>query len=122
MIERESVDMTTGSNTTGGLLDDLLETDVENRGELSHLKHVSNATEMSRTKDLQGNRLLPLNFRLTNQPVRYKGLQLLLEGIQAKTSKTVTLGKLMSALVDNREMILNDDDIVSALVESIRDM
>jgi len=109
------------SNEPKGILDDLFD-ESSQQSPISHLAHIHSQSEINRSKDASGHRLSPYNFRLTNQPVRAARLTQLLNGFQSRTAKQVTLGKLMSAIVDNKETIFANDELVEKLIESMRDM
>lgn len=109
------------NDETKGILDDLFD-ESSQQPRISHLTHIHSQGEINRSKDASGHRLSPYNFRLTNQPVRAARLKQLLNGFQTRTAKQVTLGKLMSAIVDNKETIFANDELVEKLIESMRDM
>lgn len=112
------------TNDIMGDLEKLMQEDTKPQAVLTHLAGVHNAADnhISRTKNSDGKRLSPINFRLTNQPTRINALNRLLSSIQAKTKKDVTLGLFMSALCDNQDEFLSNEKLITNIIESMRDM
>lgn len=104
-------------------LEELMSSDKSHKN-LTHLSSVANSAshQVNKTTDQAGERLQPINFRLTNQPVRQPMLGQLLSSLQAETKKKVTLGLFMSALVDVQLEILNNEEIKQKIVDAMRDI
>ncbi|WP_390240922.1 hypothetical protein [Vibrio sp. R78045] len=88
-------------NSEKGILDGLLDDNAQ-AAKVPHLSTVNQSLnhKANKTTDDKGKRLIPLSFRLTNQPLRHPRFTNLLSYVQDKSRKEVTLGLMMSAMAD----------------------
>ncbi|ACH64732.1 hypothetical protein ACTFQF_00395 [Aliivibrio fischeri] len=89
---------------------------------LPHLNTATHESNSIQSEQMKGVKLRPFTCRLTNPYQRAPKMAAFVNKAGAMTKRKVTEGKLLSALIDCQDYILQDPVLSKKLIDAIRDL
>lgn len=89
---------------------------------LPHLNTATHENDSIQSEKMKGVKLRPFTCRLTNPNQRAPKMAAFVNKAGAMTKRKVTEGKLLSALIDCQDDILQDPVLSKKLIDAIRDL